>query len=85
MHRSDPYYVKTILVQHYFAALDKKRFMQDLPVLTDMHVSTLARMLNVLQLLVFDLCEPLQILCIILSAYLCNRTLLSKVNTDYSD
>jgi len=29
----------------------------DLPVLTDMHVPTLARMLNVLQLLVLDLCE----------------------------
>jgi len=44
------------LVQHYFAALDGKRFLssdiaQDLPVLTDMDVSTLARFLNVLQLL----------------------------------
>jgi len=34
----------------------------DLPVLTDMHVPTLARMLNVLELLVLDLCERLQIL-----------------------
>jgi len=56
------------LVQHYFAALDEKRFLlsnivQDLPVVTDMHVHTLARMLNVLRLLVLDLCEPLQILC----------------------
>jgi len=49
-------------VQHYFAALDEKRFLlsdivQDLPVVTDMHVPTLARMLNVLQLLVLDFCE----------------------------
>ena len=55
-------------MQHYFAALDEKRFLlsnivQDLPVVTDMHVHTLARMLNVLRLLVLDLCEPLQILC----------------------
>jgi len=47
-------------VQHYFAALDEKRFLlsditQDLPALTDMHDPTLARMLNVLQLLVSDL------------------------------
>ena len=54
-------------MQHYFAALDEKRFLssdivQDLPVVTDMHVPTLARMLNVLRLLVLDLCEPLQIL-----------------------
>jgi len=47
-------------VQHYFAALDKKRFLssdivQDLPVVTDMHVPTLARMLNVLRLLVLEL------------------------------
>ena len=38
------------LVQHYFAALDGKPFLlsdiaQDLPVHTDMHVPTLARML----------------------------------------
>jgi len=55
------------LVQHYFAALDGKHFLssditQDLPELTDVHVPTLARMLNVLQLLVLDLCERLQIL-----------------------
>jgi len=57
------------LVQHYFAELDEKRFLlsdivQDLPVVTVMHVPTLARMLNVLRLLVLDLCEPLQILCL---------------------
>jgi len=56
------------LVQHYFEAFDEKRFLlsniaQDLRVVTDMHVPTLARMLNVLRLLVLDLCEPLQILC----------------------
>jgi len=55
-------------MQHYFAALDEKRFLlsdivKDLPVLTDMYVPTLARMLNVLRLLVLDLCELLQILC----------------------
>jgi len=49
-------------VQHYFAALDGKRILlsdiaQDLPVLTDMHVPTLALMLNVLQLRVLDLCD----------------------------
>jgi len=54
-------------VQHYLEALDGKPFLlsdftQDLPALTDMHVSTLARMLNVLQLLVLDLRELLQIL-----------------------
>jgi len=45
------------LVQHYFAALDKKRFLfsdivkdSPLAVVTDMHVPTLARMDNVLQL-----------------------------------
>jgi len=32
-----------------------------------MHVPTLARMLNVLQLLVLDLCELLQILCLFYS------------------
>jgi len=46
-------------VRHYFAALDGKRFLlsditQDLPVLTDMDVPTLALMLNVLQLLETD-------------------------------
>jgi len=56
-------------VQHYFSASDEKRFLlsdivQDLPIVTDMHVPTLARMLNVLRLLVLDLCEPLQILCL---------------------
>jgi len=50
-------------VQPYFAALDEKRLLlsdivQDLPVVTDMHVPTL----TVLQLLVLDLCEFLQIL-----------------------
>ena len=60
-------------MQHYFAALDEKRFLlsdivQDLPVVTDIHVPTLAHMLNVLRLLVLDLCEPLQILCFIHSA-----------------
>ena len=56
------------MVQHYFAALNEKRFLlsdtvEDLPVVTCMHVPTLARMLNVLRLLVLDLCKPLQILC----------------------
>jgi len=56
------------LMQHYFAALSEKCFLssdivQDLPVVTDMHVPTLAHILNVLRLLVLDLCEPLQILC----------------------
>jgi len=53
------------LVQHYFAALDEKLFrlsdiLQDLglPVVTDMHVPTLAHMLNVLRLLVLDFCKP---------------------------
>ena len=32
-----------------------------------MHVPTLARMLDVLRLLVLDLCEPLQILCLFYS------------------
>jgi len=41
----------------------------DLPVLTDMHVPTLARMLNVLQLLVLDLCERLQTLSLFYSLY----------------
>ena len=55
------------LVQHYFAALDGQHLLlsditQDLPALTDMHVPTLPRMLNVLQLLVLDLSELLQIL-----------------------
>jgi len=55
-------------VQYYFAALDERRFLlsdivQDLPVVINTHVPTLARMLNVLRLLVLDLCEPLQILC----------------------
>jgi len=54
-------------VQHYFAALDEKRFLlsdivQDFLVVTDMHIPTLARLLNVLRLLVLDLCELLQIL-----------------------
>jgi len=45
-----------MFVQHNFVALDGKRFllsdmMQDLLVLVDMHVPTLAHMLNVLQLL----------------------------------
>jgi len=50
------------LVQHYFEALDEKRFLlsdivQDLgpPVVTDIHVPTLARMFNMLRLLVLDL------------------------------
>ena len=59
-------------MQHYFAALDGKRFLlsdiaQDVPVLTDMHVPTLARLLNVLQLLVLGLFELLQILCLFYS------------------
>jgi len=58
-------------VQHYFAALDEKRLLlsdivQDLPVVTDMHAPTLARMVDVLRLLVLDLCEPLQILCFLI-------------------
>ena len=56
-------------MQHYFATVDGKRFLlsditQDLPILTDMHVPTRARMHNVLQLLVSDLCEILQIICL---------------------
>jgi len=53
-------------MQHYFVALDEKRFLllsdilQDLLVVTDMHVPTLARMLNVLRLLVLDLCKLLR-------------------------
>ena len=59
-------------MQHYFAALDGKRFLlggfaEDLTVLTDVHIPILARMLNVLQLLVLDLCELLQILCLVYS------------------
>jgi len=60
-------------VQHYFAALDEKRFLlsdiaQDLSVVTDMCVPTLACMLNVLWMFVLvDLCEPLQILCLFYS------------------
>jgi len=55
-------------VQHYFAALDEKRFLlsdivQDLSVVIDMHVPTLDRILNVLRLLVLDLCELSHILC----------------------
>jgi len=41
---------------------------QELPAVTDMYVPTLTRMLNVLQLLVLDLCEFLQILYFIHSA-----------------
>jgi len=54
--------------------LDGKRFLlsdiaQDVPVLTDMHVPTLARLLNVLQLLVVGLCELLKFfVCFIHSA-----------------
>jgi len=40
---------------------------QDLPVLTDMHVPTRARMFDVLQLLVLDLRELLQVLCLFYS------------------
>jgi len=40
-----------------------KGIVQDLPVVTDMHVPTLACMINVLRLLVIVLCEPLLILC----------------------
>jgi len=64
-------------VQQYFAALDEKRFLlsdtvQNLPVVRDRHVRTLSRIINVLQLLDLDLCEPLQILCFfILPAILC--------------
>ena len=59
-------------MQHYFATLDEKRFLlsdivQDLPVVTDVHVPTIARMLNVLRLLVLDLCERLQVLCLFYS------------------
>jgi len=51
-----------------------------------MHVSTLAHMLNVLQLLVSDLHELLYIVfCIIHFAQLCNRILLHRVNIDYSN
>jgi len=59
------------LLQHYFAALDEKRLLlnaieQDLPVVIDMH-SRSARMLDMLLLLVLDLCEHLQILCLFYS------------------
>jgi len=52
--------------KHWFAALDGKRFVlsdiaQDLPIFTDMHVPTLVRMLNVLQLLVLDQLSPTEI------------------------
>jgi len=62
------------LVQHYFAVLDEKRFLlsdivQDLPVVTDMHVPALVRMLNVLRLLALDLCKPLQILCFLFTQH----------------
>ena len=76
-------------MQHYCAALDEKRFLlsdtvHDLPVVTDTDVPTLARMLDVLRLFVLDLCEPLQILCFFIHfAWLCHRTLLRRVNTDY--
>jgi len=58
-------------VQHYFAALNEKRFLlsdivPDLPVVTDMHVPTLTSILTVLRLLLLDLCEPLQILCFLI-------------------
>jgi len=60
-------------LQHYFAASDEKHLLsrdivQDLPVVIDMQFPLSARMLNVLRLLVLDLCEPLQILCFIHSA-----------------
>jgi len=60
------------LVQHYFAALDGKRFLssdiaQDLPVLTDMDVSTLARFLKCVAVAVLDLWELLQIICLFYS------------------
>ena len=47
-------------MQHWFAALDGK-IAQDLPLLIDMHVPTLARMLHVLQLLVLDQLCPTEI------------------------
>jgi len=63
-------------VQHYFAALDEKRFLssdivQDLPVVTDMHVPTLARILTVMccGCLFLNLCEPLQILCFLFTLH----------------
>jgi len=55
-----------IILQHKWKTL-LSDIAQDLPVLTDMRVPTLARMLNVLQLLVSDLCELLQILCLFYS------------------
>ena len=74
------------------AALDGKRFLssdiaQDLPVLTDRHVPTLARMLSVLQLLVLDLCELLQILCLFYSLCITLQphNILRKLNTDFTD
>ena len=56
-------------MQNNFPELDSKRFLssdiaQDLPVLTDMHVPTLARMLNVLRLLVLGMCKLLPIVCL---------------------
>jgi len=63
-----------IIYPTLFCTLDGKRFLlsdiaQDVPVLTDMHVPTLARLLNVLQLLVVGLCELLKFfVCFIHSA-----------------
>jgi len=79
------------LVQHYFAVLNGKRFIlsdfaQDLPVLTDMHVPTVARMLNVLQLLTLGLCKLLQILCLLYSLFTALRPhTASQSDADYSD
>jgi len=42
---------------------------QDLLVVTDRHVPTLARMLNVLWLLVHDLREPWQIFCFLFTLH----------------
>jgi len=52
-------------------------------VLTDKHVPTLACILNVLQLLVSDLCELLQILCLFYLLCIALQ-LLRRVNTDYA-
>jgi len=58
--------------------------MQDLPVLTDMHVPTLACMFNVLQLLVLDLCELLQIHFFVLFTLYSLRFTLQNI-TNYSN
>jgi len=54
-------------VQHYFAALDEKSFLLRLTSGHRYACSHSARVLNVLQLFILDLCEPLQIICLFYS------------------